>query len=59
MKDNGLYYYAESSRYPIYEGIKYKRKADIEELKKILKDANMPFLEIPIYNKFILRITCG
>jgi hypothetical protein len=43
LKDIGLYYYAECSRYPINEGIKYKRKVDIEELKKILKDSNMTF----------------
>ena len=42
-KNIGLYYYAESSHYPQYEGIEYKRQINVEELKKILQDSNMTF----------------
>ena len=43
LKDIGLYYYTESSRYPTNEGIKYKQQINIEELCNILQKSNIPF----------------
>ncbi len=43
MKDIGLYYSDEVFHYPQREGVVYRRKIEVEELKKLLNESRMPF----------------